>query len=91
MSFIVKPVSVVNPFRERERTREVLASTALRSTQQCEPKPTVVGDAAMRSNTDETLVNKGQFSIRGYSRCGDRGGDTLIKGVFIEISPDFVQ
>jgi len=57
--------------------REVLASTAERSTQQCEPKPTEIGDARKGVNRNELIAYQGVYSIEGYPRCGDRRGDTL--------------
>jgi hypothetical protein len=63
--------------------REVLASTALRSTQKCEPKPTEVGEARRRVNRNETIAYQGVLNTEGYPRCGDRCGDTLHRGVSV--------
>jgi len=71
--------------------REVLASTALRSTQKCKPKPTEVGEARKRTNRNETIAYQGVWDIEGYPRCGDRCGDTLKQGVFVKDSPEFIQ
>jgi len=54
-------------------------------------KPTEVGRVTRRPNIDETLVNKGRSSIRGYPRCGDRCGDTLIGGIFFKDKSSFCQ
>jgi hypothetical protein len=58
-------------------TREVLASTAMRSTYMCEPKPTVFGDAGRRANYVKMLVYQEHFDISSCPRCGDRCGDAL--------------
>ena len=53
-------------------------------------KPTEVGDAAQQSNPDKTQMNKGGFSIRGYPRRGDRGGDTLTRRILTLIKDRFL-
>src|ERR1700733_11803494 len=57
--------------------REVLASTAERSTPKCEPKPTEVGEARGRANRNEVIAYQGVLNTEGCPRCGDRCGDTL--------------
>ena len=86
---------MVNPFLSRERRGRFLASTAVRpraaEARVNGQKPTEVGEAANAADIDETSVNKGQSGFEGCPRRGDRGGDTLNRWMFVEMSPEFIQ
>jgi hypothetical protein len=44
-----------------------------------------------RGKLIEALARQGSNEFRGYPRRGDRGGDTLQRGVFVKDSPEFIQ
>ena len=53
-------------------------------------KPTEVGDAAKRQNSDTMPVNKGGFTFDGYPRRGDRCGDMLHSKFWSSLKTDFL-